>query len=63
MAIQFNPSPRLTWVGYWAAYLRWMQKVNHPDLAKSNYHADKFREERKSSRVIFSSSFSSRYSV
>lgn len=26
------------------AYLKWMQKTNHPDLAKSNYNADKFKE-------------------
>jgi hypothetical protein len=29
---------------YQSRYLSWMQKVNHPDLAKSNYNADKFLE-------------------
>jgi hypothetical protein len=37
-------APKLT---YQVQYLKWMQKVEHPDLAKSNFNADKFLEERK----------------
>lgn len=31
---------------YQSRYLKWMQQVKHPDLAKSNFNADKFLEER-----------------
>jgi hypothetical protein len=27
------------WSDYHAAYLRWMQRTDHPDLARSNYNA------------------------
>jgi hypothetical protein len=40
----FNPNPNSTWLQYHAAYLRWMQKVSHPDLSTINYNADKFKE-------------------
>lgn len=35
---------RSTKSAYYIAYFKWMQKTNHPDLLKSNYNADKFRE-------------------
>lgn len=38
-------SPKLSKNQYWAAYLKWMQKTNHPDLVKSNLYADKYRSE------------------
>jgi hypothetical protein len=31
---------------YQSRYLKWMQQVKHPDLAKSNFNAKKFLEER-----------------
>ena len=47
-----HPPPeqgRTVKANYQSRYLKWMQKVNHPDLAKSNYNAHKFLEERKQS--------------
>ena len=41
----WKPPATLTFWQYWKRYLTWMEKHKHPDLARSNYYADKLREE------------------
>lgn len=46
MILSFDASKYIyaTWYIYHSDYLIWMIKVDHPDLKKSNYNADKFLE-------------------